>query len=72
MENGDLAAALVDTLNDAAVRNIRQAAHATTLPFTGHCYYCDDDVNQPRVFCDVDCRDDWEREKKLRRNAGER
>lgn len=72
MENGDLAAALVDTLNEAAVRNIRQAARKSALPYTKHCYYCDDDVAQPLVFCDANCRDDWEKEQRLRRNAGER
>lgn len=70
MENGDLAAALIDTLNDAAINKIRQAARSSALPVTGHCYYCDEDVKQPLVFCDALCRDDWEREQTLRRNAG--
>lgn len=69
MENGDLAAALTDTLNTATINKIRQAA-STSLPFTGHCYYCDEDVKQPHIFCNVDCRNDWQREETLRRNAG--
>jgi len=72
MENGDLAAALIDTLNEAAVRNIRQAAKTPTLLFSGHCYFCDEEVTQPRLFCDVDCRDDHEKEQRLRRSAGRR
>ncbi|WP_249553785.1 hypothetical protein [Shewanella sp. 10B] len=30
-------------------------------PFTGCCYWCGESVESPRIFCDADCRDDFER-----------
>lgn len=29
--------------------------------FTGRCAFCCAPVEQPRRWCDVDCRDEWER-----------
>lgn len=31
-------------------------------PFTGCCYWCREPVESPRIFCDADCRDDFERD----------
>lgn len=30
----------------------------------GACYFCDEPVSDKRLFCDSDCRDDWERRQK--------
>lgn len=30
---------------------------------TGYCFYCDEAVTELKRFCDVDCRDDFERER---------
>lgn len=30
--------------------------------FTGCCYWCREPVESPRIFCDADCRDDFERD----------
>ena len=29
----------------------------------GHCHFCDEMVLPERLFCNLDCRDDFEREK---------
>jgi len=36
-----------------------------TMTFIGRCHYCDDPLLNGH-FCDKDCRDDFERELKLR------
>ena len=33
-------------------------------PWTGYCHYCDERVSHPRRFCDFNCADDWETERK--------
>jgi len=43
-----------------------RAAREALIP-TGRCYFCEEDVGIGRLFCDGDCRDDFEREQKRRR-----
>lgn len=31
------------------------------LPSVGHCHNCDEPVRAGDLFCDADCRDDYER-----------
>lgn len=42
-------------------RAIERARTATALPFVGACYNCDAAVPAGHRFCDVDCRNDWEK-----------
>lgn len=28
---------------------------------TGRCHYCDEDIEEPKLFCDGDCADDFEK-----------
>lgn len=37
----------------------RALANATKLTITGRCYNCEEEVGQ-KLFCDVDCREDFE------------
>jgi len=37
------------------------------LPPVGMCYYCSEDVEGSRRFCDADCMQDWERVEAARR-----
>lgn len=30
------------------------------LPAAGHCHNCGEALARGRLFCDADCRDDWE------------
>lgn len=43
----------------AAARN-----RGPELPRTGFCHNCREPV--PELFCDSDCRDDWEKRRRLR------
>ncbi len=48
-----------------------QSALATRKPvlhYNGHCYNCGESA--AGVFCDADCRSDWERQKAAERRAG--
>ena len=36
------------------------------LPAVGRCHWCDEIVPEGHKFCDSDCRDGWQRDKKLR------
>lgn len=46
-----------EELNLAAARMRRKP----TLLATGRCYNCEEPVGAGRLFCDQDCRDDYER-----------
>lgn len=60
---------MTDIYDQAAEREERDreraiaAARASSaaLPFVGACYNCDSIVPDGHRFCDIDCRDDWER-----------
>lgn len=60
-----------ETLTGFTIEAIRRNAKRSLL-FSGHCYYCDEVVGSPHLFCDLDCRDDWENEKRLKEIAGKR
>lgn len=37
---------------------------------TGRCWFCDEVIKPDLLFCDRDCRDDFERERAARVRAG--
>ena len=45
-----------------------QRAGRVQLQATGNCHYCDAEVSH--LFCDADCRNDFEREATLRKKLG--
>jgi hypothetical protein len=48
-------------------------AHARRTPkleADGRCHYCDEHVAHGALFCNTDCRDDYEREQEALRRAG--
>jgi len=53
-----------------AIQAVRNRARSSTLLFSGSCYYCDTPVKSPHVFCNTECRDDWEQEQRLLRMNG--
>jgi hypothetical protein len=69
MDMLDKAQQNIDDLTEYTIKNIR-AQTKSSLIFSGFCYYCDETVHSPHIFCDLDCRDDWEREKRLKQIAG--
>lgn len=40
------------------------------MPFTGYCYFCAEETQSPRIFCDVECRDMYEHEQAAHRRNG--
>jgi hypothetical protein len=62
----------IDIANDRAQQDLDLALscarrHEPALPPTGWCYNCAELLNDDRLFCDRDCRDDYEH--RLARNA---
>ena len=60
----DQAGVLNDFFFKVAQRN--RHAFAPVIKATGKCLYCDDSVLNGNRWCDVRCRDAWEREQKRR------
>ena len=70
---------LIDRANDAAdtllaaaiERQSLKAAQAALLP-CGACYYCGDDVQGQKLFCDLEHGREWQREQDAYRRNGDR
>lgn len=45
------------------------ANRAPSLPRTGLCHNCADPVPTQALFCDGDCRDDWEKRQHMKHGA---
>lgn len=69
MDRIDEAQDLLETVMDQQIINIRSKIGRTLL-YGGFCYYCYERVKQPHIFCDLDCRDDYEREQRMNRIEG--
>lgn len=64
---------IIDQGNENAELFLQSALsnrRAASLAPVGHCYYCDETVQRGVLFCSADCRDDWQREDRLRRISG--
>lgn len=55
-------------------RALREATYRASrtphLKPTGVCHWCDEPVEENRIFCDRDCREDWERAEAARERNG--
>ena len=49
----------------AALASQAAAAAANKLHPKGTCYYCDETVPAHALFCDADCRNDYDHEQRL-------
>ena len=58
MDFADNASQQEELMREVALR--RAANHAPDLPSVGVCYWCSEEVEPPRRFCGVECRDDFE------------
>lgn len=62
-----------DDVQDLAEQRFRDAALAVrkpTLLACGQCHYCAEPLRCGLLFCDLECRDDHEREQDARRRNG--
>jgi hypothetical protein len=62
---------IIDEANDKAERDLELALRQRkpTLPFKGSCWNCDLPLMQG-LFCDTDCRADWDRRQFQRQQGG--
>lgn len=51
------------------LRGRQKAVQALPAP-TGECFYCGELVADNDHFCSVDCRRDWDKERKIRQRQG--
>lgn len=47
----------------------RSKRNPTLIP-TGYCFYCNETLGSSRLFCDADCRDDYQHEQQAKQRAG--
>lgn len=71
MDDVDVASNKSQERNDDLINSIRAKA-ANNLLFNKVCHYCDNLVISPKIFCDADCRNDYDREKKMMAIKGNR
>jgi len=43
-----------------------------TLTANGHCHFCEEELPAGHLFCNTDCRVDWEREEAAAARSGTR
>lgn len=41
---------------------IQQRAEVPKLFHSGRCHFCDEDVESPKLFCNGDCADDYDKQ----------
>lgn len=55
---------------ESATKHIRNSARQRQLIPVGSCYYCNTSLSSGMLFCDAECRDDWEAEKASQQRNG--
>lgn len=66
----DLGNEAAELFLNAAMAKQQSAGYKRLSP-VGHCYFCDSPVTRGAIFCEGnECRDDWDREQRIRRIAG--
>lgn len=64
---------IIDMANDRAEQDLQRAVTAARTSngleaaATGYCLHCDAVVGQGARWCNTDCRDDWQRNNRNRR-----
>jgi hypothetical protein len=63
---------IIDQANDQAeaMLEAQRTYRKPTLKAKGTCHYCDDDLGLGKLFCNTECRDDYEREQRIRAMQG--
>lgn len=61
---------IIDQANDHIEREMKmrlEHRRASMLPATGECLNCGEHLDGERRFCDVDCRDDYDKRQRLKK-----
>lgn len=67
---GDIADVSDDGIARAVQAGIEQVRRAHNLRADGCCHFCDEVAAPEALFCNADCRDDYEHEQAALRRAG--
>jgi len=66
---------MADIIDDAQEREEELRARALQFrkpegpPACGYCYNCGEALGQGVRWCDADCREDWEKDQRAKKNA---
>lgn len=66
----DCAAELTQREIEAQLAAHRQRARGTQIKPKGFCYNCDEPLSPEQLFCDSDCRDDYQHIQERRKANG--
>jgi predicted nucleic acid-binding Zn ribbon protein len=69
MDKADTAQEQEDKLLEITLKNIREKVKRSLIP-SGYCYYCQEEIPPPLIFCNLECRDDYCKEQRLKRITG--
>ncbi len=67
MDIADKAQAAEERFVDDAIKS---ALHGTVMQMDGYCHFCDEPAVQ--LFCCIECRDDYDKEQRLIKQAGKK
>lgn len=56
---------LAEMIKQKRITSIRESAEQQEAKATGRCLFCHEFVEDGRRWCDSDCRDDWEAERRM-------
>lgn len=68
MDTIDDANDMQERILSATIQSIRNRAR--TMLYTGMCYYCTEEVHSPKLYCDKDCEEFWNRDQRLKKITG--
>lgn len=68
MDDADRAFDLECISRNQAILGVK--ARFEALPYTGYCHYCKEATGATKIFCDPECRDDYDRQEKLKHING--
>lgn len=64
---------IIDNANDRIeieMGRLLQSKRYSAMQPTGQCHYCSESVRSNLLFCDSECRDEYDREAAIRRRQG--
>lgn len=66
----DQASRLTEETIQRGIDEARAKAKKRELKPTGRCHWCEERIGRDQLFCDHDCRDDWQNEQDRKRRNG--
>ena len=63
-DDADMAQTYMEQFENIRRQQIRANAQKRELHPRGYCHECEEDVPEERLFCDIDCRDTYEKRRR--------